>query len=168
MITTSEKKHDEVLRMLRHHGSRQAYLHERVGRNSRLDEIQAALLRVKLRRLDEFNAARRRVAQRYRQTLKGVQPPVEDARGTHVYHQFTVRSDRRDVVREALARDGIAASIYYPTPLHRQPAYEAANRGASLPESEAAAKVVLSLPIHPMLDDGSVDRICARVEAALA
>lgn len=168
MITTSEKKHDEVLRMLRHHGSRQAYLHERVGRNSRLDEIQAALLRVKLRRLDEFNAARRRVAQRYRQTLKGVQPPVEDARGTHVYHQFTVRSDRRDVVREALARDGIAASIYYPTPLHRQPAYEAANRGTSLPESEAAAKVVLSLPIHPMLDDGSVDRICARVEAALA
>jgi dTDP-4-amino-4,6-dideoxygalactose transaminase len=139
-----------------------------VGRNSRLDEIQAALLRVKLRRLDEFNAARRRVAQRYRQTLKGVQPPVEDARGTHVYHQFTVRSDRRDVVREALARDGIAASIYYPTPLHRQPAYEAANRGTSLPESEAAAKVVLSLPIHPMLDDGSVDRICARVEAALA
>jgi dTDP-4-amino-4,6-dideoxygalactose transaminase len=168
MITTSEKKYEEILRMLRHHGSRQTYLHERVGWNSRLDEIQAAVLRVKLARLDEFNAARRRLAQRYRQKLKGVQPPVEDALGTHVYHQFTVRSDRRDAIREALARDGIAASIYYPTPLHRQPAYEAANRGTSLPASEAAAKTVLSLPIHPLLGEASVDRICARVEAALA
>jgi dTDP-4-amino-4,6-dideoxygalactose transaminase len=97
-----------------------------------------------------------------------VQPPVEDARGTHVYHQFTVRSDRRDAIREALARDGIAASIFYPMPLHRQPVYEAANRGTSLPASEASAKTVLSLPIHPLLDEASVDRICARVEAALA
>ncbi len=168
MITTTNSDHDETLRMLRHHGSRQTYLHERVGWNSRLDEIQAAVLRVKLGRLDEFNAARRRVAQRYRQKLKGVQPPVEDARGTHVYHQFTVRSARRDAVREALARDGIAASVFYPMPLHRQPAYEAANRGTSLPASEAAAKTVLSLPIHPLLADASVDRICARVEAALA
>jgi len=168
MITTSEENHEQVLRMLRHHGSRQTYLHERVGRNSRLDEIQAAVLRVKFSRLDAFNAARRRVAQRYRQKLKGVQPPVEDARGTHVYHQFTVGSDRRDAIREALARDGIATSIYYPTPLHRQPAYEAANRGTSLPASEAAAKTVLSLPIHPLLDEASVDRICARVDAALA
>jgi len=168
MITTSEKRHEEALRMLRHHGSRQTYLHERVGWNSRLDEIQAAVLRVKLARLDELNAARRRLAQRYRQKLKGVQPPIEDARGTHVYHQFTVRSDRRDAIREALARDGIAASIYYPTPLHRQPAYEAANRGTSLPASEAAAKAVLSLPIHPLLGEASVDRICARVAAALA
>jgi dTDP-4-amino-4,6-dideoxygalactose transaminase len=79
-----------------------------------------------------------------------------------------VRSERRDVVREALARDGIAASIFYPMPLHRQPAYEAANRGTSLPASEAAAQSVLSLPIHPLLDDASVDRICERVEAALA
>jgi len=168
MITASEKKRAETLRMLRHHGSRQTYLHERVGWNSRLDEIQAAVLRVKLARLDEFNAARRRVAQRYRQKLKGVQPPAEDARGRHVYHQFTVRSERRDAVREALARDGIAASIFYPLPLHRQPAYEAANRGVSLPASEAAAQTVLSLPIYPLLDDASIDRICARVEAALA
>jgi len=167
MITTSNPDHDKTLRMLRHHGSRQTYLHERVGWNSRLDEIQAAVLRVKFGRLDEFNTARRRVAQRYRQKLKGVQPPVEDARGTHVYHQFTVRSDRRDAIREALARDGIAASIFYPIPLHRQPAYEAASRGTSLPASEAAAKTVLSLPIHPLLDEASVDRICARVEAAL-
>jgi dTDP-4-amino-4,6-dideoxygalactose transaminase len=166
MITAKNKKHEETLRMLRHHGSRQTYLHERVGWNSRLDELQAAVLRVKLRRLDEFNAARRRVAQRYRERLKGVQLPAEDARGTHVYHQFTVRSERRDAIREALAREGIAASIFYPIPLHRQPAYEASNRGVELPASEAAAKTVLSLPINPLLDDASVDRICGRVEAA--
>jgi dTDP-4-amino-4,6-dideoxygalactose transaminase len=166
MITTSSKKHEETLRMLRHHGSRQTYLHERVGWNSRLDELQAAVLRVKLRRLDEFNAARRRVAQRYRQKLKAVQPPAEDPRGEHVYHQFTVRSARRDAIREALNGEGIAASIFYPIPLHRQPAYEAGNRSASLPASEAAAKTVLSLPIHPLLDDASIDRICERVEAA--
>jgi dTDP-4-amino-4,6-dideoxygalactose transaminase len=167
MMTTSSKKHEETLRMLRHHGSRQTYLHERVGWNSRLDELQAAVLRVKLRRLDEFNGARRRVAQRYRQKLKGVQPPTEDSRGKHVYHQFTIRSERRDAIRESLAGEGIAASIFYPIPLHRQPAYESSNPGISLPASEAAAKSVLSLPIHPLLDDASIDRICARVEAGL-
>jgi dTDP-4-amino-4,6-dideoxygalactose transaminase len=167
MITTRNPDHDKTLRMLRHHGSRQTYLHERVGWNSRLDELQAAVLRVKLRRLDEFNAARRRVAQRYRQKLKGVQRPTEDTRGKHVYHQFTIASERRDAIRESLAADGIAASIFYPIPLHRQPAYQAANRDASLPASETAAKTVLSLPINPLLDDASVDRICARVEAAL-
>jgi dTDP-4-amino-4,6-dideoxygalactose transaminase len=166
MITTSNPEHDKTLRMLRHHGSRQAYVHERVGWNSRLDELQAALLRVKLKHLDEFNAARRRAAQCYRQNLKGVQLPAEDARGTHVYHQFTVRSERRDAIREALAKDGIAASIFYPIPLHRQPVYQPSNRGVALPASEAAAKEVLSLPINPLLDDASVERICARVGAA--
>jgi len=167
MITTSNKKHEETLRVLRHHGSRQTYLHERVGWNSRLDELQAAVLRVKLKRLDEFNGERRRVAQRYRQKLKGVQPPAEDPRGRHVYHQFTITSERRDAIREALNRDGIAASIFYPIPLHRQPAYQSSNPGASLPAAEAAAGSVLSLPINPLIDDASIDRICARVEAAL-
>jgi dTDP-4-amino-4,6-dideoxygalactose transaminase len=166
MITASSKKHEETLRMLRHHGSRQTYLHERVGWNSRLDELQAAVLRVKLRRLEEFNAARRRVAQRYRGNLKGVQLPVEDPRGKHVYHQFTIRAQRRDAIREALTAHGIAASVFYPIPLHRQPAYEPANRGVSLPASEAAAKAVLSLPINPLLDDAAVDRVCARIAAA--
>jgi dTDP-4-amino-4,6-dideoxygalactose transaminase len=168
MITTRNPDYEKTLRMLRHHGSRQTYLHERVGWNSRLDELQAAVLRVKLRHLEQFNAARRRVAQRYRDQLKGVQLPAEDARGRHVYHQFTIRSERRDAIREALARDGMAASIFYPIPLHRQPAYESSNRGVELPASEAAAKSVLSLPINPLLDDASVDRICARVQAASA
>jgi dTDP-4-amino-4,6-dideoxygalactose transaminase len=167
MISTSSREHDQTLRVLRHHGSRQTYLHERVGWNSRLDELQAAVLRVKLRRLDEFNAARRRVAQRYRHKLEGVDLPVEDARGKHVYHQFTIRSRRRDAIREALAADGIAASIFYPTALHQQPAYAALNSSVSLPASEAAAKTVLSLPINPLLEDAAVDRICARVAFAL-
>jgi len=169
LITTTSGDYDKVLRMLRHHGSRQSYLHERVGWNSRLDELQAAVLRVKLRRLDEFNAARRRAAQRYREKLKGakLELPAEDPRGKHVYHQFTIRSERRDAIRDALAADGIAASIFYPRPLHRQPAYEAFHRDLALPACEAAARTVLSLPINPLLDDPSIDRICERIQDAL-
>ena len=162
LITTNDKKHDETLRMLRHHGSRKTYLHERVGWNSRLDELQAAVLRVKLSHLDRFNQARRSIATRYRQRLAGgnLVLPAEHGRGTHVYHQFTIRSARRDALREALARESIAASVFYPIPLHRQPAYEAANRGLSLPVSEKISGEVLSLPINPLLDEASVDRIC--------
>ncbi len=167
LITAASREHDEILRMLRHHGSRKTYLHERVGWNSRLDEVQAAVLRVKLGHLEEFNAARRRTAQRYREKLTGVELPHEDPRGKHVYHQFTIRSERRDAIREALAADGIAASVFYPIPLHRQPAYAESNRSVSLPASEAAAQAVLSLPINPLLDDAGIDRICARVHAAI-
>jgi dTDP-4-amino-4,6-dideoxygalactose transaminase len=169
LITTRSPDYDKVLRMLRHHGSRQTYLHERVGWNSRLDELQAAVLRVKLKRLEDFNTARRRVAQRYQSSLEGasLQLPVEDPRGKHVYHQFTIRSAQRDALREALAQDGIASSIFYPMPLHRQPAYEAFHRDLALPASEAAARSVLSLPINPLLDEASVDRICARIRDVL-
>lgn len=169
LMTTREKKHDEVLRMLRHHGSRKTYLHDRVGWNSRLDELQAAILRVRLERLEQFIEARRKVAARYRRQLAGapVQLPAEHGRGRHVYHQFTIRSEKRDAIREALAKDGIASSIFYPMPLHRQPAYQDAARGVSLPVSEMIAKTVLSLPINPLLDEASVDRICARVQEAL-
>ena len=163
LVTAKQKEHDEILRMLRHHGSRKTYLHERVGWNSRLDELQAALLRVKLRRLDELNAARRKVAARYRANLAGVELPAEDPRGIHVYHQFTIRSAKRDAIREALAKQGIASSIFYPMPLHRQPAYK---RKISLPVSEKVAKTVLSLPIHPYLESGAVDRVCDAVKAA--
>ena len=168
LITAKEKKHDEILRMLRHHGSRQTYLHERVGWNSRLDELQAAVLRVKLARLDSLNAARRRVAARYREGLAGapLELPAEHGRGTHVYHQFTLRSPRRDALRDALAREGIASSIFYPIPLHRQPAYAAANPGLALPASEDAAARVLSLPMHPLLDELAVDRICQVLRSA--
>jgi len=168
LITAREKKDEETLRMLRHHGSRKTYLHERVGWNSRLDELQAAVLRVKLKHLSRYNEARRAVARRYREKLAGanVVLPVEHGRGTHVYHQFTIRSERRDAIREALTKEQIASSVFYPMPLHQQPAYEAVARGVSLPVSEAIAKSVLSLPIHPLLDEASIDRIAACVRAA--
>ena len=169
LVTAKDRKHDETLRMLRHHGSRKTYLHERVGWNSRLDELQAALLRVKLRRLDELNAARRKVAARYKERFAGTKLalPVEDRRGTHVYHQFTVQSAKRDAIREALAKDGIASSIFYPMPLHQQPAYKGkAAKRLSLPVSEKVAKRVLSLPIHPYLEAAAVERICEAVIAA--
>jgi dTDP-4-amino-4,6-dideoxygalactose transaminase len=168
LITTKEKEHEETLRMLRHHGSRQTYLHERVGWNSRLDEIQAAVLRVKLKHLARFNDARRAVARRYREKLAGanVTLPAEHGRGTHVYHQFTIRSERRDAIREALTKEGIASSVFYPLPLHRQPAYEALGKRVSLPTAEMLARTVLSLPIHPLLDEASIERIAACVRKA--
>ena len=132
--------------MLRHHGSRQTYLHERVGWNSRLDELQAAVLRVKLRHLEEFNAARRRVAAGYRRACRPRRTlPAEHRRGTHVYHQFTIRSARRDAIREALAADGIASSVFYPMPLHQQPAY-ARRTGRVASRSEAAARTCFRCP----------------------
>ena len=148
--------------------SKQTYLHDRVGWNSRLDEIQAAVLRVKLRHLEGFIEARRKVAAGYRARLAGaaVTLPAEHGRGRHVYHQFTIRSPKRDAISEALAKEGIASSVFYPLPLHQQPVYAAANQGVSLPNSEAAAKTVLSLPINPTLDEASLDRICKAVRAA--
>ena len=168
LMTTREKRFDEELRVLRHHGSRKTYLHDRVGWNSRLDELQAAILRVKFRHLEQFIAARRRVAARYRERLAGVpvQLPAEHGRGRHVYHQFTIRSERRDAIRDALAKEGITSSVFYPIALHQQPVYARENRGLLLPHAEAAAKSVLSLPINPILDEASVDRIAACVRKA--
>ncbi len=163
LITARDKKHDETLRMLRHHGSRKTYLHEVVGWNSRLDELQAAVLRVRLQKLDAFNQARARVAGLYRKHLQksGLVLPAEHGRGRHVYHQFTIRSERRDAIRERLAAEGIASSVFYPMPLHLQPAYADAAAGVSLPAAEAAARTVLSLPINPLLDEAAVERISA-------
>ena len=168
LVTTRNPDYDRLLRMLRHHGSRQTYLHERVGWNSRLDELQAAILRVKLVKLEQFNAVRRRLAQRYRDRLKGakLELPAEDSRGKHVYHQFTIRSERRDAIKEALGKEGIASSVFYPMPLHQQPAYASIAKGVSLPVAEKVSKTVLSLPIHPLLDEASIDRIAACVRTA--
>jgi dTDP-4-amino-4,6-dideoxygalactose transaminase len=168
LMTAKSAEHDKVLRSLRHHGSKQTYLHDRVGWNSRLDELQAAILRVKLRHLERFIEARRKVAAGYRSRLagSGLTLPAEHGRGRHVYHQFTIRSPKRDAIREALAKQGIASSVFYPVPLHQQPVYAGTNAGVSLPHAEEAARTVLSLPINPTLDDASLERICAAVRAA--
>ncbi|HSH07645.1 MAG TPA: DegT/DnrJ/EryC1/StrS family aminotransferase [Burkholderiales bacterium] len=168
LVTVHDVGDAERVRMLRHHGSRQTYQHEFVGYNSRLDELQAAILRAKLPHLLRFNDARRRAAARYRAGLEGtsVALPAEHGRGRHVYHQFTIRSDRRDTLRKALGDAGIASAVYYPLPVHRQPAYAASVGALDLPASDAAAASVLSLPIHPYLRDADVDRVCAVLRSA--
>ncbi len=168
MVTTNDAKLAQTVRMLRHHGSRETYRHEIVGYNSRLDELQAALLRVKLKSLDRWNARRREHAALYRRELSGgpVGLPAEHGRGAHVYHQFTVRSGKRDVLREKLAASGIASAIYYPVPGHRQPAFSAAGSARELPASDRAAREVLSLPIYPQLNEAQIRRVCATIRAA--
>jgi dTDP-4-amino-4,6-dideoxygalactose transaminase len=170
MVVTNDFRLAEVVRMLRHHGSRVTYRHEMIGYNSRLDELQAAILRVKLKHLDRWNARRRERAVLYRRLLAGspVGLPVEHGRGAHVYHQFTVRAPMRDALREELAARGIASAIYYPVPVHQQPVYAPEYGSLSLPESERASREVLSLPIYPQLTDSAVRSVCEALREAAA
>jgi dTDP-4-amino-4,6-dideoxygalactose transaminase len=167
MVTAREARHAEQLRMLRHHGSRRSYVHDILGFNSRLDELQAAILRVKLAHLERFNAARAGIARRYRDLLAGVdlELPADNPHGRHIWHQFTVRSDKRDALRAALEQAGIASMIYYPVPLHRQPLYAADNAARELPATEDAARRVLSLPIFPHLGEAQQRRVCEVLRA---
>lgn len=169
LVTTREAKNDAMLRMLRHHGSKVTYSHEVIGLNSRLDEMQAAILRVKLKHLARFTAARRAHAARYRELLAGaqLQLPFEHGKGTHIYHQFTVRMAGRDAAKKALADAGIAAGVYYPIPLHQQPVFEKEYGRLSLPASEAAAREVLSLPIYPQLSDEQLRHVAGTLRACL-
>jgi dTDP-4-amino-4,6-dideoxygalactose transaminase len=169
LLATDDGEVAERARLLRNHGSPGGYRHERIGYCSRLDELQAAALRVKLPHLDAWNEARRRVADAYRAELHGVAGlalPREAPGCRHVYHVFTIRlpADRRDAVREALAKDGIASTVYYPEPIHRALPYA---RAQSLPETERAAREVLSLPIWPELDRGQVARVASGIKHAL-
>jgi dTDP-4-amino-4,6-dideoxygalactose transaminase len=170
MVVTNDPKLAELVRMLRHHGSRITYRHEMIGYNSRLDELQAAILRVKLKHLDHWNARRRERAGLYRRLLAGspVGLPVEHGRGAHVYHQFTVRAPLRDALREALAARGVASAIYYPVPVHQQPVYAPEYGSVSLPVSERAAREVLSLPIYPQLTESAVKDVCDALREAAA
>ena len=169
LVTTREAKHDAMLRMLRHHGSKVTYSHEVIGLNSRLDEMQAAILRVKLKHLARFTAARRAHAARYRELLTGARLdlPFEHGKGGHIYHQFTVRTAKRDAAKKALADAGVASGVYYPIPLHKQPVFEKEYGRLSLPASEAAAREVLSLPIYPQLSDEQLRHIAATLRACL-
>ncbi len=149
----------EKVRLLRQYGWRQRYVSETPGRNSRLDEIQAAILRVKLRHLDAGNATRRKLASRYLTMLAGgaVQLPAVAPDVEPVWHQFAVRTPRRDALLQHLAARDIHAATLYPMPIHRQPAY--AVPALRLPETERACAEVLCLPVHPGLATGDVDRV---------
>jgi dTDP-4-amino-4,6-dideoxygalactose transaminase len=165
VVTTSPKFADQV-ELLRRHGGRDKYNVEMVGYNSRLDEIQAAVLRVKLRHLKEWTAARRRVAARYDALLAGtpVTTPAVHASATHVYHQYTIRAPRRDELAEYLKHQEVGTMIYYPYPLHRQAIYaDLGYAEGSLPASERAGREVLSLPIYPELADAQIEAIAGAI-----
>lgn len=168
MIITDDAQLAEEVKVLRNHGSRERYHHSIIGYNSRLDEMQAVILRAKLKRIDEYNRRRRENAHRYSANLEGqgVVPPFEDGKGLHVYHQYTILSDRRDAVHEALGAEGIASAVYYPIPLHRQDVYRDECSDLSFPVSEEAAQKVLSLPMFPELTAEQVDRISEVVTKA--
>jgi dTDP-4-amino-4,6-dideoxygalactose transaminase len=166
MVTTTNARIADRLRALRAHGSRQAHVHESIGYNSRLDELHAAVLRVKLPLLDGWNDTRRATARRYRDAIgKGrrIVAPVEIEGAHHVYHHFTVRTSARAELIARLEAEGISSAVYYPKALHEQRAYAKWSRG-KLPEAERAATEVLSLPVHPWLVEDEI----ARIVAALA
>jgi dTDP-4-amino-4,6-dideoxygalactose transaminase len=168
LVTAATAEGAETLKMLRNHGSKVRYHHDVIGFNSRLDDLQAAILRVKLRHIDRFNHERRRVAHRYSEGLKDVVTvPFEDGKGVHVYHQYTLLSDRRDQIMAALTEQQIACAIYYPIPLHQQKVFAEQCQGLSLPVTESIAARCLSLPIYPEMSNEQVDQVIAAVRGAL-
>ena len=171
MVTTDSDKTAEELRSLRNHGSRVRYYHDEVGYNSRLDEIQAGILRIKLERIDTYNWLRHDRAAQYSSLLSGlpgVVTPYEADRYYHVFHQYTIRLNNRDAVMKALADEGVASAVYYPVPLHLQKAYtDLYYRPGDLPVSEKAAAEVLSLPIYPELRPEDVEFICSIIRKSV-
>jgi dTDP-4-amino-4,6-dideoxygalactose transaminase len=177
MILTPSAAAAERLRGLRNHGETKRYVSAERGWNSRLDEIQAAVLRVKLRHLAQWIAARQALARAYDAALSGA-PGIGTPQGRdgseHVYSVYTIRVEggaaRRDRVKQHLAERGIASVVYYPVPLHLQPLYaDAGLKPGALPQSERAANEVLSLPIYPGLTEAQIARVAqAVIEAARA
>ena len=167
-VTTDSVDVADQLRILRNYGSSAKYVNDVVGYNSRLDELQAAVLRVKLQVLDEWNERRRSIAQRYLDAFRetSLRLPAVASWATPVWHLFVVRSSRRDELRAHLAARGVGTSIHYPIPPHLQDAYRSLGiaRG-SLPISESIHEQVLSLPMGPHLTMSQVDRV---IEAVLS
>ncbi|MGC8832519.1 MAG: DegT/DnrJ/EryC1/StrS family aminotransferase [Armatimonadota bacterium] len=162
MVLTNREDVRDAVRLLRYHGSGGPYIYERLGFNSRLDELQAAVLRAKLPHLESWNAARRRNAARYTELLHchGYGLPVEAPGNYHVFHQYTVRCRNRDELKAALAAGGVDTGIYYPLPLHLQPAFAGLGyKEGDFPESEKAAREVLSIPVFPELSEEQLHHV---------
>jgi len=171
MVITNDAKLAEHLLSLRNHGSKVRYYHDEVGFNSRLDEIQAAIIRVKFKHIEDYNAKRRNNAQLYSKYLNapGIRTPSEQSGTTHVFHQYTIRVKNRDAVKQKLDAGGITSSmIYYPVPLHVQTAYrDLGVKPGSLPAAEQAALEVLSLPMYPELQEEQIKNVADAVKQAL-
>ena len=163
MVVTSNPELAEKVRMIANHGSRVRYHHEILGINSRLDTIQAAILRVKLPHLDEWNRRRREAAHAYSKALASlpVLTPTEQDYSYHIYHQYTIRTPRRDELREFLKAQGIPTAVHYPMPLHLQPAFKErfGYCEGDFPEAEKASQEVISLPMHPELTGEEIEYI---------
>jgi len=157
LITTNDDALAQKVRVLRAHGSTIKYFHSHVGWNSRLDELQAAILRIKLSRLAEWTVHRQQAANRYAALLDGVQEVAcQQTKGarTHVYHQYVVRVKERDKLQSHLSKAGVGTSIYYPCPLHLQEVYRDLGYGkGSFPHAEAATAEVLALPMFPEITE---------------
>jgi dTDP-4-amino-4,6-dideoxygalactose transaminase len=172
MVLTSHDDHARLLRLLRNHGADPKYYHRIVGGNFRLDAIQAAVLRVKLRHLAQWTAQRCRNAARYRalfraSALDGEIELPQDTPG-HIYNQFVVRTPDRDAMRTALAAGGVETEIYYPLPLHLQECFRALGyRAGDCPEAEAAARESLALPIYPELTEDQQAHVVHQIAAFL-
>ena len=173
MVLTRDEETAERLRRLRDHGMSAKYLHASIGTNSRMDELQAALLNVKFAHLLEWNAARARTAERYDAAFAGnpcVRPLSRPVGSGHVFHQYAVRITGgavRDDVLEELRKRGVNAAVHYPTPIHLQPAARAFGFGpGDFPHAERLAAEVLCLPVHPFLSDGEVERVVEAVRGS--
>jgi dTDP-4-amino-4,6-dideoxygalactose transaminase len=166
MVVTDQSELAQRVGLLREYGWAERYISHLPGGNSRLDEVQAAILRVKLRYLDQDNAARVRIAAMYQAGLRGcglILPAVRQ-KASHVYHLYVVRTTRRDALKQHLKDNGIAALIHYPVPVHLQPAYRGRLTGTDkLSETELAAQEVLSLPIYPELDEADLEAVLEAV-----
>jgi dTDP-4-amino-4,6-dideoxygalactose transaminase len=167
LVASSRPELIERVRSLRQYGWRQRYVSDEPGLNSRLDELQAALLRVKLRRLDAWNQQRQALAARYDELLAGsaVTTPCVAPDNEHVYHLYVVRSRQRDALQAHLARSGIGAAVHYPVPVHQQPAYQRLSPPGGLPETERAAAEILSLPLYPQMPMEHVEQVAQSVHA---
>ncbi|WP_448215423.1 DegT/DnrJ/EryC1/StrS family aminotransferase [Endozoicomonas sp. 2B-B] len=167
LITAKTESVAEQLKLLRNHGSSAQYRHERMGFNSRLDEMQAALLRVKLKHIARYNEERKKIAEDYRSCLQGMDVLLPTGQ-EHVYHQFTVLTDQRDQLREHLAGQGVASALYYPMPLHQQPVFEGLPMTQDLFVAEQVSRRCLSLPVFPGMTETQVNRVAESVSVFLS
>ena len=169
MVVTNDGALADKLRMIRNYGQPEKYHHDFVGVNSRLDEIQAAILSAKLNYLDRWNQSRRRIAEMYRAALDGtgLALPVEKEYAKHVYHLYVIRSGARDGLEQRLLESGIPTQIHYPIPVHMQKAYDRLGPFADLPATERVCREVLSLPMHPFLSDDQVAYVAEQIRDAL-
>jgi dTDP-4-amino-4,6-dideoxygalactose transaminase len=172
MIVTDSDELARRVRSLRIHGSARKYFSEEQGWNSRLDELQATILRAKLRHLENWNAARSSNAAAYDHALRdipNVVPPRRAKSAEHVFHQYTIRVPQRDQVQRKLAESGIASAIYYPVPIHLQPVYKSLGyKTGDLPETERAAAEVLSLPMYPELTAEQIQLVAEAIKSAVS